>query len=67
MYEISIEVNGTSYNASYEIFNDTLVVTFPDGSQRQTELRGLNPKSAARVHVLSYYELKYEKGVIQVK
>ncbi len=51
---ISIEENGVKYTAEYAIFNDTLIVYLPDGSTRETELKGLKPESAARVHLLSF-------------
>ena len=54
MNEISLEVNGILYEASYEIFGDTLIVTLPDGSQKQSELRGLKPEQAAMTHLRSY-------------
>ncbi|WP_323970789.1 hypothetical protein [Aeromonas hydrophila] len=56
---VSVVVEGVEYSASYEVFGDTLVVTLPDGSLRKTELRGLSPTSAAKVHLRSYaYEAK---------
>jgi hypothetical protein len=54
MNEISLEVNGILYEASYEICGETLVVTLPDGSQKQSELRGLKPEQAAKTHLRSY-------------
>jgi hypothetical protein len=54
MNEISIEKNGVLYTAYYEIFDDTLVVTLPDGSQREIELRMLKPESAVMAHLRSY-------------
>ena len=54
MHEISLEIDGVLYEASYELFDDTLVVTFPDGNQRQTELRGLKPEIAALTHLRAY-------------
>lgn len=52
--EITIEIDGVEHTALYSVFNDTLTVSLPDGTQRWTELRGLNPISAARVHLRAY-------------
>lgn len=52
--EITIEIDGVQHTALYSVFNDTLTVSLPDGSQRWTELRGLNPVSAAKVHLRAY-------------
>ncbi|CAH0143217.1 hypothetical protein SRABI06_00521 [Pseudomonas brassicacearum] len=52
--EITLEVDGVQHTALYSVFNDTLTVSLPDGSQRSTELRGLSPVSAARVHLRAY-------------
>lgn len=52
--EITLEMDGVEHTASYTVFNDTLTVSLPDGSQRSTELRGLSPVSAARVHLRAY-------------
>ena len=54
MHEISLEINGILYAASYDVFDDTLNVTLPDGSQRQTELRGLKHETAALTHLRAY-------------
>jgi len=51
---ISIEYEGERHTAQFEVFEDTLVVYLPDGSNRQTELRGLNAESAALNHLKSY-------------
>ena len=52
--ELTLDVDGVEYTATFTVFNDTLTVLLPDGNQRSTELRGLNPISAARTH-LRYY------------
>lgn len=52
--ELTIEIDGVQYTALYSVFGDTLTVSLPDESQRCTELRGLNPISAARVHLRAY-------------
>jgi hypothetical protein len=52
--EITLEIDGVLHTALYSVFNDTLTVSLPDGSQRSTELRGLSPASAARVHLRAY-------------
>lgn len=41
MYEISFELNGTVYDAMWDIIDGLLVVTFPDGSQREIYDNGL--------------------------
>ena len=55
--EVSIDIDGERYCAEYIIEGDRLIVFFPDGSTRETELRGLNPKSAALVHLRNYLRL----------
>jgi hypothetical protein len=52
--ELTIDIDGEQYTATYSVFNDTLTATLPDGSQRSTELRGLNPISATRTHLRAY-------------
>lgn len=52
--EISFEYLGKLYKAEYLVIGDTLTVYLPDGSIRSTELRGLNPESAARTHLRGY-------------
>jgi hypothetical protein len=54
MNEISIEKNGVLYTAYYEVFDETLVVTLPDGSKRESELKRLKPEPTAMVHLRSY-------------
>lgn len=51
---VSVVVEGVEYSASYEVFGDPLVVTLPDGSHRQSELRGLSAESAAKTHLKWY-------------
>lgn len=52
--ELTIDIDGVEHTVTFTVFNDTLTVLLPDGSQRSTELRGLDPISAARVHLRSY-------------
>lgn len=52
--EISLEHEGKLYTAEYSVIGDTLTVYLPDGSLGSTELRGLNPESAAKTHLSSY-------------
>ena len=52
--EITVEHEGVTYSAEYSIFDDTLVVYLPDGTTRETELRGLKPDSAAKIHLRAY-------------
>lgn len=54
MNKISIEHNGVNYTAEYSVDGDTLNVYLPNGEVRTTELRGLNPESAAEPHLRSY-------------
>lgn len=59
---ISIVVEGVEYSASYEVFGDTLVVTLPDGSQRETELRGINIEQCCSIHLNSYVKSEKERN-----
>lgn len=52
--EIEYELNGITYKAEYNVFDDTLVTYLPDGSSRTTELRGLKPESSALLHLKVY-------------
>jgi len=52
--EITIEHKGKTITAEYSVIGDTLTVYLPDGSFRKTELRGLDPKAAAKPHLRSY-------------
>jgi hypothetical protein len=54
MTEITLTENGKDYRAEYETFDDTLVVYLPDGSTKQTILRGLKPHLAAMTHLRSF-------------
>lgn len=54
MTEITLTENGKDYRAEYEIFDDMLVVYLPDGSTKQTILRGLKPNLAAMTHLRSF-------------
>jgi len=52
--EITLEHNGKKITATYSVIGDTLTVYLPDGSFRRTELRGLDPKAAAKPHLRGY-------------
>ncbi|HBP5712258.1 TPA: hypothetical protein L6B33_24235 [Pseudomonas aeruginosa] len=52
--EFSVEYDGLIYTATYCVFADELIVYLPDGSQRKSFLSGLEPESAAQVHLRSY-------------
>lgn len=54
MQEVKLKSGEHEFTATYEVFDDTLVVLLPDGSQRETELQGLRPEQAALVHLKSY-------------
>lgn len=54
MTEITFNYNGIDYRAEYEIFGDTLVAHLPDGTTRETSLRGLAPDSAAMTHLRAF-------------
>lgn len=56
MTEITLTENGKNYGAEYEIFDETLVVYLPDGSTRETILRGLTPHSAAMNHLRAFVQ-----------
>ena len=65
MYKISLELNGVVYEAAYDVIDDTLVVTFKDGSQSKIEtLRGLDPDYWAKQRLKSY-AIKQEKKSAQ--
>lgn len=59
MNEISIDHNGITYTAEFEVNGDELTVHLPNGESRTTVLRGMEPESAARPHLRSY-----AKGVV---
>jgi hypothetical protein len=63
MTEITLTENGNEYHAEYEIFDDTLVVYLPDGSTRQTILRGLKPHLAAMTHLRTFASTSTRAGV----
>ena len=50
--------NEIEYEATYEIFGDTLRVLLPDGSTRETELRGLHAEQVAITHLRSFANTK---------
>ncbi len=63
MHEITLELEGKTYTASYQIFGDTQTTYLPDGTTRTTELRGLIPELSAETHLRGYAldKLKKEK------
>lgn len=54
MHEFSIEYNGNTYTAEYEVVGDTLMVFLPNGECRETQLGGLEPETSAKPHLRSY-------------
>lgn len=52
--EITMSIDGKNYTAVYAVDGETLFVTLPDGTVRRSELRGLQPASAARPHLISW-------------
>lgn len=52
--EISFEHEGTTYTSTYSVHGDELIVYLPDGSQRATILRGLDPEMAALTHLRGF-------------
>ena len=65
MYKISLELNGVVYEAAYDVIDDTLIVTFQDGSQTKVQSLGnLKPQSTAMAY-LRRYAIEYEKKSAQ--
>lgn len=52
--EISFEQEGATYTGTYSVHGDELIVYLPDGSQRTTTLRGLDPEMAALTHLRGF-------------
>jgi hypothetical protein len=52
--EISFEHQGKTYTGTYSVHGDELIVYLPDGSQRATTLRGLDPETAALTHLRGF-------------
>ncbi len=52
--EITLEIDGVVYTASYIDLGDEIQVLLPDGTQRTTVLGNLNPESAAMSHLRGY-------------
>lgn len=52
--EISFEHEGTTYTGTYSVHGDELIVSLPDGSQRETTLRGLDAELAALTHLRGF-------------
>lgn len=63
MTDITYTHYGIDYIAKYEVHGDTIVVCLPDGSMRETVLRGLAPNGAAMTHLRCYaHDLKNKKN-----
>lgn len=52
--EIHFEHEGATYTGIYYVQGDELIVHLPDGSQRTTALRGLDPEMAALTHLRGF-------------
>jgi len=52
--DITLEHEGETFTASYIVIGDELLTYLPDGSERRTDLRGLNPEHAAETHLRGY-------------
>lgn len=52
--EVSFEYDGSMYSCTYSIQGDDLFVYLPDGCQRTTSLRGLDPAMAALTHLRGF-------------
>ncbi len=60
--EITLEHEGKIYSASYIQLGDELLTYLPDGSERRTILRGLNPEHAALTHLRGYIHALKTRG-----
>ena len=60
--EITLEHEGETYSASYIQIGDELLTYLPDGSERRTILRGLNPEHAALTHLRGYIHALKTRG-----
>ena len=60
--EISFNHGGVTHTGSYNVEGDELIVYLPDGSQRATTLRGLDPETAALTHLRAFV-LHSKKGL----
>ncbi|MGC3524789.1 hypothetical protein [Pseudomonas aeruginosa] len=61
-YEVSLEIDGVTYIAICMQHGDELVVFFPDGTERRTTLRELDPEHAAKSHLRGYIHALKHKG-----
>lgn len=52
--EISFEHEEKMYTSTYFVQGDDLIVYLPDGSERRTTLRGLDPEMAAMTHLRGF-------------
>lgn len=52
--EISFEHEGIMYTCTYHVQGDDLIVYLPDGTQRTSTLRGLDPEMAAQTHLRGF-------------
>ena len=57
--EYSVVFNESVHTAEYSVFEDTLIVYLPDGSKRETELKGLKPETVVKHHLMAYLKSKY--------
>lgn len=64
MHPIKFFCEGVTYEAEYDfVGDDSIIVYLPDGTTRETWLRGLDPESAAKVHLKAYAQtLRKKKG-----
>ena len=63
MQEFTIIHEKVEYKGKYQIHGDTQITFLPDNTTRTTELRGLNPESAASVHLRSYVITQQKKAL----
>ncbi|EMK6841757.1 hypothetical protein ACV0LO_003273 [Vibrio cholerae] len=52
--EVEVMIDGKQFLAEYAVFNDTLVIYFPDGSTSEVELRGLKVESTAKRYLRNF-------------
>lgn len=52
--EISFEYGEVMYTCTYHVQGDDLIVYLPDGTQRTSTLRGLDPEMAAQTHLRGF-------------
>lgn len=62
--EISFDHAGVTYTGTYYVEGDELMVYLPDGSQRATTLRGLDPEMAALSHLRAFVLHSHKGGPV---